>query len=251
MGQRGYPSLSKMELNTRIERYIEDMVSLGTHLNSLKSDQLKNVNRSVNVLDAQWNEFYLQNADIITSDEKLLERAEDYEQARNATLDSIGTRKDRIEKTAIFVKSEKLITESVEKYQSLKEKAVKLSLVKQSVPALDKLKAKEQLDFVDLQNAYQAAKEAAEVNPMLNSRMAYLQSRFIEIQNYSSKIQQLEFKPFIARIKDYVLSLAAVSIILMFGVFISNYIKTLKTAKESAKKMEEILHQNDNNIPSI
>jgi hypothetical protein len=49
----------------------------------------------------------------------------------------------------------------------------------------------------------------------------------------------MEYKPFIQRIKDYLLGLAAVAILMMFVNLLSQKLKQLKAAREQAKKMKE------------
>lgn len=242
---------TKIDLASRITGYVNEMNSLGENLSNLRPDQLQGVSRYARILDARWNGFYQGEVAFIAEDEELLGLVADYEQARAATLDSLNTRKVRIEKTTEFVKAEKVILSKAPNYRNLRDKAFKLSLTKQTAPLLEQMKAKEQLDFAEIEAAYRTAGEAASMNPKLKGRMNAVQEKYLEIKGCSDEIQGMEFVPFVDRIKNYVMSLAAVSIIMMFGVFISNYIKTAKTAKESAKKMEEVLHQNDQNIPTI
>ena len=250
-GQESKSDKALASIANRIEEYISEMVSIGSNLGNTRPEQLKIAGRSANVLDTKWTDFLQNEFETISSNDRLLELMAEYEQAREATMDSINIRKLRIEKTAVFAKAEKFIKSKRAAYQEMERKAFNLSLVKQSAPMLEKLKAEEQILFLDVSGNFQAAKEAATINPVLKGRMAAVQNEFIEIQNSSSKIQQMEFKPFITRIKDYIMSLAAVAIIMMFLVFIGNYIKAAKTARDSARKMEELLHKDDGQTPTI
>lgn len=250
-GQNRSLMRSREALGSQIEEYISEMKALGSNLGSTRPEQLKIASRSANVLDTKWTDFLQDAFESISEDDRLLELVVEYEQARDATLDSISIRKLRIEKTTDFVKAEKLIKSKRASYQEMEKNALALSLVKQSAPMLERLKAEEQISFMDVSAAFQTAREAAAINPVLKGRMAVLQSEFIDIRNSSSKIQEMEFKPFVERIKDYIMSLAAFAIIMMFLVFIGNYIKAAKTAKESARKMEELLHKNDGETPTI
>lgn len=250
-GQNYMRALSKTELRNEINKYIDEAKSLGSMLPSTRAEQLDMVSRSIQVMDTKWMDFFQKSADVISADEELLNLSMDYEQALTAAQDSITVRRDRIAKAKVFVKSENLIASKVVEYAELEKKARELSLSKLTAEQLGTLKAKEQIDFMEISDAYNAAVDAANVNPALKQRMAVLQSRYITLQNNSSKIQAMAYVPFVARIKDYLMSIAAVSIIMMFFIFIGNYIKTLKTAKESAKKMEEILQKNDREIPTI
>ena len=69
--------------------------------------------------------------------------------------------------------------------------------------------------------------------------MKGMEKKFVELQSVSAKIQEMEYKPFIQRIKDYLLGLAAVAILMMFVNLLSQKLKQLKAAREQAKKMKE------------
>lgn len=250
-GQDYMRNISKSELQSEMNSYIDQVVSIGANLSNARAEQLDVANRSIQIVDAKWMDFFQKSADYISADEELLNLSFDYEQARSAAQDSITVRKERLEKAVIFVKSENFIANKAAEYLELEKKATELSLTKYTAKELENLKAKETIEFMDITKAFTTAKDAADINPALKQRMTALQSRYIAIQNSSSKIQAMEFVPLVTRIKDYLLSLAAVAIIMMFFIFIGNYIKTLKTAKESAKQMEEILQKNDREIPTI
>ena len=69
--------------------------------------------------------------------------------------------------------------------------------------------------------------------------MKGMEKKFVQLQSVSAKIQEMEYKPFIQRIKDYLLGLAAVAILMMFVNLLSQKLKQLKAAREQAKKMKE------------
>ena len=71
--------------------------------------------------------------------------------------------------------------------------------------------------------------------------MKGIEKKFIEMQSVSAKIQEMAYKPFIQRIKDYLLGLAAVAILLMFVNLLSQKMKSLKAARDQAKKMKETM----------
>lgn len=251
-GQKQYLyELSKAEMSKEMSAYLDDMRTLGQNLDNASSNQLDAVERSLNILDAKWNGLFQSRYDTILEDNALLSIADDYESARTFVTGAVEKRRTQIEKAGQFNDAEELMTEQLEAYEKLREQAFKLSLVKQSAELLEQLKTKEQLGFADIMAAYQTAKDAASINPGLNERMEALQDTFIKVQRLSSEIQQMEFKPLVARAKDYLMSIAAVSIIMMFIVFIGNYVKTAKQARESAKKMAEMLHDKDEDIPQI
>ncbi|MCQ2168489.1 MAG: hypothetical protein MJY69_07510 [Bacteroidales bacterium] len=230
---------------------VSDVASLGDNLENASKAQLDRTSRSLSLFDVKWSEYLQNNYEAIVADNDLIAIMDEFEETRTAVRNSIELRKAQIEKTEQFIKSEQFVSSQLGQYRDLKDKAFKLSLVKQGADALEKLKAKEKLDFADIGNAYQTAKEAAEINPRLKDRMDSLQGLFVEIQTISGEIQKMEFKPLMTRIKDYLMSIAAVSVIMMFLVFLGTYVKSVKSAKESAKQMKQLLNKGENEPPVI
>ena len=54
----------------------------------------------------------------------------------------------------------------------------------------------------------------------------------------------MQYKPLIARIKDYLLGLAAVAVLLLFVSMVKTKIKAAKDARENMKKYQETLKLN-------
>lgn len=239
------------ELEHRMKGFVSDVAMLGGNLENASKAQLDRTSRSLNLFDIKWNEYLQDNYDAIVADNDLIAIMDEFEATKTAVRNSIELRKAQIEKTELFIKSEQLVLSQVGQYSELKDKAFKLSLVKQGADTLEKLKAKEKLDFADIQNAYQTARQAAEINPRLKDRMDSMQGVFVEIQTMSDEIQKMEFKPFLTRIKDSLMSIAAVAVIMMFFVFLGTYIKSIKSAKESAKQMKQLLNKGENEPPVI
>lgn len=239
------------EMEHRMNSLVSDVASLGDNLENASKTQLDRTTRSLNLFDVKWSEYLQNNYENIVADNDLIAIMDEFEEVRTTVGNAIELRKAQIEKTEQFLKSEQLVSSQLGQYKDLKDKAFKLSLVKQGADALEKLKAKEKLDFADIQNAYQTAREAADINPRLKDRMDSLQGMFVEIQTMSDEIQKMEFKPLMTRIKDYLMSIAAVSVIMMFFVFLGTYVKSIKSAKDSAKQMKQLLNKGESEPPEI
>ena len=239
------------ELEHRMNGFVSDVASLGNNLENASKTQLDRTSRSLNLFEVKWSEYLQNNYEAIVADNDLIVIMDEFEETRAEVSNAIELRKAQIEKTEQFIKAEQLMSSQLDRYRDLKDKAFKLSLVKKGADELEKLKAEEQLDFADIQNAYQTAKEAAEINPRLKDRMELLQGVFVEIQTMSGEIRKLEFKPLMARIKDYLMSIAAVSVIMMFFVFLGTYVKSVKSAKESAEQMKKLMNKGENEPPVI
>lgn len=239
------------EMEHRMKSFVSDVEVLGDNLENASKTQLDRTSRSLNLFDVKWSEYIQKNYDAIVADNELIAIMDEFEATRTEVKNLIELRKAQIEKTEKFIESELVVSSRLGQYGDLKDKAFKLSLVKQGADELEKLKAKEKLDFADIQSAYRTAREAAEINPRLKDRMDSLQDMFVEIQTMSDEIQKMEFKPLMTRIKDYLMSIAAVSVIMMFVVFLGTYMKSIKSARESAKQMKKLLNKGENELPEI
>ena len=87
--------------------------------------------------------------------------------------------------------------------------------------------------------------------PGLHQRMAEIEQRYIALKANSEKIQSAEYKPLIQRAKDYLLGLAAVAILLMFINMLSSKVQSFMKARESMKKMKEMMNDGNNFYPTI
>ena len=109
---------------------------------------------------------------------------------------------------------------------------------------MEKVKAKEQLLFTELQNNYNQAKAACEIVPSLSKRMETLDEQYVIMKSVSEKVQTLEFKPFIQRVKDYVLGLAGVAVILLFLNGMMTKYKSYREKVASMKKYNDMMKNN-------
>ena len=123
--------------------------------------------------------------------------------------------------------------------------------MKSAAPQLEQLKGEEQSLFAEVQQQYETAKNLSQEFPVFQPRFQQIEEKYIELKNRSEKIQALEYKPWIERVKDYLYSLAAVAMILMFINMVQAKIKTLKQARENAKKLREALHKEEDDYPTI
>ena len=126
------------------------------------------------------------------------------------------------------------------------------SLVQKLTPQLEKLKAEEQVHFERIQNSFDKSKAAVELVPQLGKRAETLNEQYFKIKALSEKIQAMEFKPFVQRIKDYLLEIACVTVILMFLSMMVAKLKATKDAREMLKKQKQLLDRtNGSDYPTI
>ena len=123
-------------------------------------------------------------------------------------------------------------------------------LRKNAVTEGEKVKAEEQGLAADVQKYYGQAKEASAAFPGLDLRMKAMEKKVFELQTASAKIQEMAYKPFIQRIKDYLMGLACVAILLMGLNLLKSKLALVKQARDQAKKLKG-LTGGQHNYPTI
>ena len=188
---------------------------------------------------------------MIADDDSLLQIVANYQLVKQTVLDSIAAKQHYFDAQKSFAEAEAFCLAQDSIYQALNKKAVEYSLVKSAAPQLEQLKGEEQSLFAEVQQQYETAKNLSQEFPVFQPRFQQIEEKYIELKNRSEKIQALEYKPWIERVKDYLYSLAAVAMILMFINMVQAKIKTLKQARENAKKLREALHKEEDDYPTI
>lgn len=251
-GQTVESELLRNETEIRLFQFIDDLDKLtGKVDDNVVADELQEVRKRLNVIDIKWNTYFQIKQTEIAEDDELLNIVSDYHQARQALSDSIDFKVHRIEALESFDKAELLISTQDSVYKQLYTKALELSLSSSLAPLLETLKGKEQLRFADIKKNYEQAKNIVVELPSLQKRMDQLEECYVALKNYSDKIQAAEYKPWIQQIKDYLLGIAAVSIILMFINMVQAKIKMLKQARENANKFKQMTHGQNDDYPII
>lgn len=213
-------------------------------------DRLKVLNNALNSFNVRWDTYSQAQQVYVAENEELLNTVAQIQQIRQAVTDSLASRQQQYDQLTAFSKAEQVIWGQDRTYRRLYQQAAKYSLSPKLAAQLEKVKAEEQALFADIQTSYTQAKTAADAFSGLNVRMKAMDSKFFELQTVSAKIQEMAYKPFIQRIKDYLLGLAAVAILLLFFNLLSSKLKTIKQAREQAKKMKEMMG-GQHNYPTI
>ncbi len=251
----------KLEIQARIQQMMDQlkdiynstkMVPVSNKELNIKSsvakamkERLKMVDRDLKSLTFRWETYFQTIQPIIAEDEQLMETADLFQQVSQATKDTLNQQATLVQQLLTFCRAESVIPNQMEGYQDLYERAMALSAVSQLAPQLESLKGEERLKFNTLQEAYTQAQDAVAAIPGLKKRMSIIDQDYITLKTYSQKIQEAEYKPFIQRIKDYLLGLAAVAILLMFINMAISKAQAIKKARESLKKMKDMMGGND------
>ena len=231
----------KLEIESRLSQFSDDFT------------QLQMVGSISNSLDVMWNTYTQAQQMDIANDEDLMTMVANIEALKQSVKDTLDAKDAMVKAISDFADADNFIISQVAVYKKLYQRAYKLSLVKNLAPQLEKAKARESLIFEKLQASYDAAKASAELVPTLQPRMNVLDEQFVVMKSVSEKVQALEYKPIFQRIKDYVMGLAAVSIILLFFTMVVARYKAYKDKLANMKKMKEMMNNQgkDSKYPMI
>ena len=249
----------KLEIEARLSQFSDDFLQLqlvgsmslapdaklGVNKNfvSVLEGRMNTYNQRYNSLDVMWTTYTQAQQMDIANDDELMTMVANIEALKQSVKDTLDARAGMVKAISDFVNADQFIMSQVAVYKKLYKRAFKLSLLKKLAPQLEKAKAREQLVFEKLQASYDSAKAAAELVPSLQPRMNVLDEQFVVMKSVSDKVQALEYKPLFQRVKDYIMGLAAVSIILLFfSMMIAKY-KAYKGKVANMKKMNEMINK--------
>ena len=259
----------KLEIESRLSQFSDDFQQLqlvgsisltpdakmGINKNfvSVLEGRMNTYNQRYNSLEVMWNTYTQAQQMDIANDDDLMTMVANIEAKKQAVKDTLDAKAEMVKAISDFVAADQFIISQVNVYKKLYKRAFKLSLTKQLAPQLEKAKAREQLVFGKLQASYDAAKAATELVPSLQPRMNVLDEQFVVMKSVSEKVQALEYKPLIQRVKDYLMGLAAVAIILLFLSMIIARYKAYKDKLASLKKVNEMMSKQgkDTQYPMI
>lgn len=249
----------KLEIESRLSQFSDDFrqlqmvgsvnlapdVKLGVTKNfvDVLKQRMNTYDQRYNSLDVMWTTYTQAQQMDIANNEDLMTMVANIEALKQSVKDTLDAKDEMVKAISDFADADKFIISQVTVYKKLYKRAYQLSLIQKLAPQLEKAKARELLVFEKLQASYDAAKAATELVPSLQPRMNVLEEQFVVMKSVSEKVQALEYKPFFERIKDYVMGLAAVSIILMFfSMMIARY-KAYKDKLANLKKVNEMMNK--------
>ena len=208
----------KLEIEARLSQFSDDFqqlqlvgsmslspdAKLGINKNfvSVLEDRMNSYNQRYNSLDVMWTTYTQAQQMDIANDEDLMTMVANIEALKQSVTDTLDARSNMVKAISDFATADQFIISQVAVYKKLYKRAFKLSLLKKLAPQLEKAKAREQLVFEKLQASYDSAKAAAELVPSLQPRMNVLDEQFVVMKSVSEKVQALEYKPLIQRVKD-------------------------------------------------
>ena len=237
-------ALSKFRMDMDME------MPLTEPLMDVVSERLKALSSALNSFSTRWNTYSSAQQVYIADNDSLLNRVAIIQQMQQAVTDTLVSRQQQRDNLVAFSTAEKFIWGQDKAYRALYKQAVAYSMSPKLAAKLEKTKAEEQTLTADVEKYYSQAKEAAAAFPGLELRMRAMENKVFELQTVSAKIQEMAYKPFIQRIKDYLMGLACVAILLMGVNLLKSKLKVIKQTREQAKKMKEMMN-GQHNYPTI
>ena len=241
-----------LQLNAlcRFRMDIDMEMPLNEPLLDVVSERLKSLSASMNSFSTRWDTYSAAQQVYIADNDSLLNRVAVIQQMRQTVTDTLALRQQQRYHLVAFSTAEKFIWSQDNTYRRLYQQAIQYSMSPKLAAQLEKVKAEEQALTADVQKYYAQAKEAAEAFPGLELRMKGMDNKVFELQTVSAKIQEMAYKPFIQRIKDYLMGLACVAILLMGLNLLKSKLALVKQARDQAKKMKGMMN-GQHNYPTI
>jgi hypothetical protein len=242
--------LNQIYALTRFQINIDMEMPLTEPLLNAVSGRLTSLTNALNSFKVRWSTYSQAQQVYLADNDTLLNQTAMIEQAQQMVTDTLALRQQQFDQLNAFTKAEKFIWGQDKNYRQLYKKAVQYSATPMLAAQLEKVKAEEQALTADVNKYYSQAKEAATTFPGLQLRMQAMENKVFELQTVSAKIQEMAYKPFIQRIKDYLMGLACVAILLMGLNLLKSKLALVKQARDQAKKLKG-LTGGQHNYPTI
>lgn len=225
--------------------YVRELTTISSYVATASRSNLISQERHLESVQVRWNAYTSIQQVEITSSPLLMELMAQYQLLYNSVNDAISQRKQKLQAGEEFNDAVAYVSSQSKKYDGLCTQAQELSLLPQTAKELARLKAEEQLSFQEVTERYKKGIAAIEKDPSLKARKQELESAYVSIMLKDQEIQAAQYETLIQRFKDYIYSLAAVAVVLMFFNFLSARISTIKAARESAKKYADAINKSE------
>lgn len=243
--------MQMLEIESKLYSFYDQLHEISAKLPECTAEEISGIIRQVNAIDTKWNTYCQARQYEIAENDSLLQIVTNYQLARQVLSDSIAGKQHFFDAQQSISEAETFFAAQDSIYGKLYTTALEYSLVKATAKQLETTKGKEQLMFAEAQDIYEKAKSCAQEFGTFRPRFQKIEEKYIEIKSTSEKIQAMEYKPLLQRIKDYLYGLAAVALILMFVNMLQAKIKALKQARENARKLKEMINGGEDDYPTI
>ncbi len=238
-------------IEVKLRGYMEELDLLVSEIDFVSYKRLEQIEAKFMKISIKHS-FYCQTKQAyIAMNDSLMNLVASYQQLEKVATDLIQKRYMNFQMLEDFNNAELFIMAQDSIYARMLRQSLIFSQIEKMASELEKVKGQEKLISTDIEKQFQLAKVAVESIPSLKIRHKRLEEKYIELKNASEKIQSAMYQSFIQRIKDKLISIAAVGIILMLINTIFTKIQGYKQLRESKKKMEEMMRKAKNIYPKI
>lgn len=245
-------SFSEIELTEELKFFSDDLKKLQMENEAIDNiSDMEKLEWELKLFDFDFATFLQMDEQKLGTSKNLIARLLELKAAREELSTSVEKKRESIEQIENFTKAEAFISAQDTTYITMYKKAGIYSMSSKTEKFLTKLKAREAILTAKVKQSYSTASAAAESVPELKERLDNLDEEYAELMILSEKIQAAKYEPLIQRIKDYLMSFAAVSVVLMFISMMHMRLSTAKQVRDNMRKREEALKKNDDNIPTI
>lgn len=238
------------QISDDMNGYISEVSAVIDDISITPADQLDALQRELQSIDVRWTAYTQIEQVDIGSSAALMDILSQYKVVYMTANDSITHQKARLDALSSFNTAAAFIAQCKAKYPELSRRALALSLVPQTAKQLEDVKAQETMLFQQVEANYQKAVAAAALSDEAKAKMPAVQQDYISIKASSTEIQAYVYKPWVERIKDYVMTFAGFAVMLVVLNFFITKINAMKQARKMAKKYSSMLNGGDD-IPTI
>lgn len=244
--------LSQLELVSNIQMQLSEGIPLTPSYVMVLREKMSVLENNYKSIELRWNTFIQAMQIDIADDENLMACMAKVQAQKQEVADSIESKKQKCQALADFVDARLLISSQDSTYKRLYKAALHYSLLPKLATKLEKVKATEQNLSARIQASYAKAKAATEVLPILNKQMPALDEKYANLQVISKKIQTMEYKPFIQRIKDYLIGLACVAVLMLVINLVVSKLQAARKARKAMSQYQDMMKKNGTgNYPTI
>lgn len=242
----------KVQIERFILEQIEFLKEIEKSLPKIKTrEELDKINKDIYSHDTRFDTFFSTHSYEFSEDSSVMDSLTEYKQMRNELDEKLTLVSSYIDAREAVDEAKKTLEQADSIYAVYVKQAKRYSLVKHTAKLLKKVKSREKITYAKISAKYETAVATAEASPALEEDMSLLEDKMADISTKSELVQQLEYTPLIQKVKDWLVSLAAVAILLMFVSMVQSRISAYKKMKENLKKMQNAMNENDQDIPSI
>lgn len=254
------PDSLQTVIEERMTQYSDELVQLGIVCNfqmqlsdgipltpsyvGVLREKIKMLASHYQSIDLRWNTFTQAMQIDIADNERLMDLLTRIQQVKQEVSDSIASKQEKCQALEDFIAARQLIMNQDSIYKLLYKTAMKYSLSPKLAIQLEKVKASEQNLSQRIGASYAKATQAATLLPMLSAQMGAIDEKYANLQVMSKKIQAMEYKPFIQRIKDYLIGLACVAVLLLFVNMGISKVQAARKARKSMMQYQNMLNKN-------